>query len=77
MGKKKGNKMKASLVQNTVDSPSFVESSVLSDTLCGRNQSSGLTKPLSNLTIDDSVPVSKFQLIQCCFILIEKTNCLK
>ena len=64
MGKRNGNKMKASSVQNnectTVDSSSFVENSVLSDTLSEGNQSFGLTQSMSNLTVDDSDP--RFQV---------------
>ena len=64
MGKRNGNKLKASSVQSnestTVDSFSFVENSVLSDTLSEGNQSSGLTQSMSNLTVDDSDP--RFQV---------------
>ena len=64
MGKRNGNKMKTSSVQSnvckTVDSSSFVENSVLSDTLSEGNQSSGLTQSMSNLTVDDSDP--RFQV---------------
>ena len=53
--------MKASSVQTnectTVVSSSFVENSVLSDTLREGNQSSGLTQSMSNLTVDDSDPL--------------------
>ena len=58
MGKRKGDKKNASSVQNyectTVDSSSFVEKSVLSDTLNEGNQSSGLTQSMSKLTVDDT-----------------------
>ena len=81
MGKRNGNKMNASSVHSnecsTVDSYSFVEKSVLSDTFSEGNQSSGLTQSMSNLTVTTLTPVFKFLLIQCCFILIEKTDCLK
>ena len=64
MGKRNGNKMKASSVQSnectTVNSSSFVENSVLSDTLSEGNQSSGLTPSISNLTVDYSDP--RFQV---------------
>ena len=64
MGKRNGNKMKASSVQSneftTIDSSSFVENSVLSDTLSEENQSSGLTQSMNNLTVDDSDP--RFQV---------------
>ena len=64
MGKRNGNKMKASSVHSyectTVDSSSFVENSVLSDTLSEGKQSSGLTQSMSNLTVDDSDP--RFQV---------------
>ena len=64
MGKRNGNKMKASPVQSnectTADSSSFVENSVLSDTLNEGNQSSGLTQSMTNLTVDDSDP--RFQV---------------
>ena len=60
MGKRTGNKMKASSVQNnectTVDSSSFAKNSLLSDTLNEGNQSSGLIQSMSNLTADDFDP---------------------
>ena len=60
MGNRKGDKMKASSVQNvsytTVDSSCFCENSVLSDTLSEGNQSSGLTQSMSGLIVDDSDP---------------------
>ena len=81
MGKRNENKMKASSIQSNectpVDSYSFVENIVLLDTLSEGNQSSGLTQPMSNLTFVNSDPVFKFLFIQCCFILIVKTDCLK
>ena len=56
--------MKASSVQSdectTADSSSFVENSVLSDTLSEGNQTFGLTQSMSNLTVDNSDP--RFQV---------------
>ena len=55
--------MKASSVQRieytTVDSSSFVENNVLSDTLRKGNQYTGLTQSMSNLTVDYSDPRSQ------------------
>ena len=52
--------MKASSLQineyTTVGSSSFVENSLLSDTLSEGNQFSRLTQSMSNLTVDDSDP---------------------
>ena len=60
--------MNASSVQNnectTEGRSSFVESSVLSDTLSEGNETSGLTQSMSNLTADHSdPPFYKFLLI--------------